>query len=159
SAVASSTSTSGFVRATSSGSTSSSLRMSSIFMTRSAALRFDEAVVTVFAAIKHGELLRDGVREDHEVVAGANEGRDRLVDGHGLRRHAPRDHARPGAVAVVGGRSSVARESACTRRALVVLPLGAKLLRLVLELRDGEVDRRVEVGRLLLGEHRDVVGL
>ena len=38
-------------------------------------------------------------------------------------------------------------------------PLGFELLRLMLELVQGQVDRRVEVVRLLLGEHGDVIGL
>src|SRR6185436_12409102 len=45
------------------------------------------------------------------------------------------------------------------RRPLVAPPLGLELLRLMLELVQRQVDRRVEVVRLLLREHGDVVGL
>src|SRR5262249_22113788 len=107
---------------------------------------------------KHGQLLGGRVGEDEELVAGPAERLDRLVDRHRLRRHPTGDETRPGAITAGVGRL-LGGEGACPRRSLVLLPLRAQLLRLVLELRAGEIDRRVEVGGLLLREHRHVIGL
>jgi hypothetical protein len=48
---------------------------------------------------------------------------------------------------------------AATAEALVHLALLLEPLRLVLQLRDGEVDRRVQIGGHFLGEERLVIGL
>src|SRR6185503_15963399 len=100
---------------------------------RSASFEFDEPEVTVFAAIKHGQLLRGRVGEDEEVVARPSERLDRLVEGHRLGRHATRDHAGTRRLAR-RRRTLFAGQGPGTGGPLVLLPFGAKLLGLVLEL-------------------------
>src|SRR5881397_3018157 len=166
-APASSSMTSPFERPASAGTTRSSLRMSVIFMRPCFALpplRLDQPEVAVPPAVEDGHTLVRRVGEDEELVARDRELLDCLLDRERLGRHAlGADHrgraARPPPIRGQH-RGRHLRHLAHRRPALVVAaPLLVELLRLVLELVDGEVDRRVEVMGLLLGEHGDVVGL
>src|SRR5882724_5645897 len=163
-APASSSMTSPFERPASAGTTRSSLRMSVIFMLEALSpLRLDQPEVAVPPAVEDGHTLVRRVGEDEELVARDRELLDCLLDRERLGRHAlGADHlgraARPPPIRGQH-RGRHLRHVAHRRRALVVPALLVELLRLVFELVDGEVDRRVEVVGLLLGEHGDVVGL
>src|SRR4029077_3633748 len=150
----------------SSTTTISGVRMSVIFRTSPlAALGLDQAVVAVGAAVENRDALVRGVGEDEELVARGGELRDRFLDRHRLRRKALRaDHlGRPTRPAAVGGEHGAGElgdvDGAGIGSTLVMPEPPVQLLRLVLELVDREVDRRIEVVRRLLGEHRLVVRL
>src|SRR5436190_1152695 len=158
-APASSSMTSPFERPARAGSTRSSLRMSVIFMRPCSAaalpLRLDQTVTAVPPTVEDGHALFRRVGEDEELVARDGELLDRLLDRERLGRHAlGADHLgrAPRPPPIRGQhRGRHLRHAAHRRRALVVAALLVQLLRLVLELVYGEVDRRVEVVGLLLG--------
>src|SRR5262245_38103295 len=136
---ASSSITSCFVRLRSTGITSSSDRMSLILMRPLLHLGLDQTEPPVVAPIEHGEALALGVGEHQELVLARTELADRLLHRHRRRRHALRSHdARHRLVVARVQHRRGDRCHAHAGGALVVTPACLQLLRLVLELVDGE---------------------